>query len=374
MRRLTAVQEKTIERFAKALIDEQNRRVLIPPMGDHEGFWFGGGSVVEGADGRLCLSGRYRNPGDSRHGVGKGERGLELAVFESRDRGASFQKLLSFSKKDLSRDGAEVISIEGSSLLLLDGRVELYVSTEKNGRNYPSELSSFQKPGTGIWSIDLLSAPRFEDLKSAQVEKVVASDEPTRLHVKDPVVLPMANGDTYLFYCTHPFSWSSTNSALAIRPAGASRFGASRHDLLDRGAAWDVAISRITGFLELPLVGIFRNGPPVTLVFYDGGECLRNHSAHPMGVERPRGYSCEELGGLGYVVDQDFSEVIRLSETAPYFVSPWGTGASRYASALLTAESVWAFWEQSQQSGAQPLVSNTLEMGRVEELLSANGG
>ena len=50
------------------------------------GFWFGGGNMVQDHDGTLWLVGRYRNHGDSRTGLGAGERGLELALFRSDDR------------------------------------------------------------------------------------------------------------------------------------------------------------------------------------------------------------------------------------------------------------------------------------------------
>ena len=59
------------------------------------------------------------------------------------------------SKQDLSAH-QEVVSIEGVSLLpslQASGQFELYVSTEKK-ISYPKQLIHFQKPGTGVWSID----------------------------------------------------------------------------------------------------------------------------------------------------------------------------------------------------------------------------
>lgn len=339
-------------------------------MGSEEGYWFGGGNVVQGKDGRVYLCGRYRNPGDSRHGVGKGARGLELALFVSDDGGASYRKLLSFSKAELGVPGGEVVSIEGSALLMLEDRVELFVSTEKNDRTYPQELRSFQKPGTGVWSIDLLSATTIEELKTAKIRRLVASDIPSHLHVKDPVVLQRTNGDTCLFFCTHPFTWASSNTGMAVRPAGSSEFGPPRFDVMKRGDSWDVAITRITGFLEVPREGAFAQGPEVTIVFYDGGECLRNHEQHATGVHRPRGYSCEEIGGLAYLLDHDFDHIHRLSETGPLLVSPWGTGASRYLTSFVQPDRIRVFWEQSQADRSQPLVSSEMSRERVSRLLA----
>ena len=115
MKRLEADKEKRLLAVGAALIDQHECRVVVAPYGKAQGFWFGGGNCVQGADGCLYLSGRYRNPGDSRFGLGKGERGMELAVFASSDEGATFEKVHSFSKEDLSRPGDGVISIEGSA-------------------------------------------------------------------------------------------------------------------------------------------------------------------------------------------------------------------------------------------------------------------
>ncbi len=91
--------QETLERlavFARALVRQEDARVLVPPHEDREGFWFGAGNLVPGPDGALYLVGRYRDAGDSRSGLGAGTRGSELAVFRSDDRARSFRKILSF--------------------------------------------------------------------------------------------------------------------------------------------------------------------------------------------------------------------------------------------------------------------------------------
>ena len=97
----------------RVLIDQERARVIVPPLKPSTGFWFGGGNLVESPDGTLYLSGRYRTYGDSRTGLHVGERGLELAIFESCDRGQTFDKLLSWSKRDLSPAGQPVALYHG---------------------------------------------------------------------------------------------------------------------------------------------------------------------------------------------------------------------------------------------------------------------
>jgi hypothetical protein len=110
--------------LAGALIDQHQARTIVEPYADEPGFWFGGGNMIAADDGNLYIAGRYRNSGDARTGVGKGSRGLELAIFRSLDGGRSFEKIVSFSKDDLNTDGKQVISIV--YLPLGDGLQSLY--------------------------------------------------------------------------------------------------------------------------------------------------------------------------------------------------------------------------------------------------------
>jgi hypothetical protein len=268
-----------------------------------------------------------------------------------------------------------VLSIEGSSLRFDAGGVELFVSSEKEELPYPKGLEAFQKPGTGVWTIERLRAPSVEQLSSAPLEPVIAGMDPQQWHVKDPVVHGAPSGATMLWFCTHPFSWTSSNSAYALRPPGreeeppAASFGPPIYDAFPRGATWDVAVSRITDALDLTTIPGYT-GTPRTLVFYDGAECMREHEQNPNAVSRPRGYSCEEIAGLALFDGEDPGSLRRLSTTAPAFVSPWGTGSSRYIHTFLTESSVVATWQQSQQDGSQPLVLRTLPIKEALSLLS----
>ena len=369
MSRLDHDLEAKLTDFALALVDQQKARIAIQPQQSSTGFWFGGGNMAEDSAGRFYLVGRYRNFGDSRTGLSAGERGLELAIFRSDDRGQSWQKQVSFSKPDLNVGDRCVLSIEGSALYLTEQGVELFVSTEKAGIEYPAEFRSFLKPGAGVWTIERLHASSIDGLKSAAIETVLESADPAVLHVKDPAVYTAANGDLVVLYCTHPYCWSSSNTAYAWRKRGGDQLSESCFDFFPRGFAWDIAITRGTCILDVPRVGAFANRQ-VSLLFYDGGEALRNLDEHENAVKRARGYSCEEIGGVAYFLGGDMSRIYRVSQNKPLFISPYGTGCSRYVDVLSTNEGLYATWQQSQHDLSQPLVLNFVGKDAVAKLLA----
>ncbi len=367
---LDAAKRHNLVQLAKTLLDQESARIVIQPHKRENGYWFGGGNLVASPDGTWYLAGRYRNFGDSRTGLQTGLRGVELAVFASYDHGNTFEKVLSFSKNDLSYPDRPVLSIEGSALHFTHGGVELFVSTEKENVLYPENLRSFHKSRTGIWSIDRLHAKNVRDLAKAPLSPFLSCVDPRFLHVKDPVVYDMVNGGTLLSFCTHPFNWTSSNSGYVIRHSDAEAFSAPNHEFFRRGYTWDVAISRITAWLRVPRRGLFSQDHTLMLAFYDGGESMRNVDQHKKAIKRPRGYSCEEIGGLAWATEKDFSAITRLSINLPMFTSPWGSGSSRYVDVLQTEEGLYATWEQSQPDLSQPLVMNYLGWDEVDRLLA----
>jgi len=327
--------------------------------------------MVEAPDGAFWLCGRYRNAGDSRTGLAAGARGAELALFRSGDRGKSFAKIRSFSKDDLSYGGRQVLSIERCWLLTGAQGVELFVSTEKSGVPYPEGFEAYQKPGTGVWSIDRVAASSIDALDAAGIEPLLAETDPRYCHLKDPLAYNDEAGNTVLMFCTHPYNWSSSNTALAVRPAGAKQFGATDYTFFPRGFCWDVAVSRICGVLPLPPTGIFSQRSPTYLYFYDGAEAIHPREEHDRGVRRPRGYSCEEIGGAAYATADTFPRLNRLHPTGSLFVSPYGTGCSRYTTALQTEEGVYCSWQQSQPDRSQPLVMTFTGREEIKRILSS---
>ena len=357
------------------LLDQHAARTLVPALGEASGYWFGGGNLVQEPSGDLLLCGRYRNPGDARKGTDAGERGLEFSIFRATNPEGPFEKIHSFSKEDLSTEEAPVVSIEGGSLLpSCDGESwELFVSTEKE-IPYPKNLIHFQKPGTGVWSIDCLTGDSSEptSINTEDSSTVLSTSEGGFLHMKDPVAFRTTDGFTQLVFCSHPFSWSSSNTGLATRATDGGAFNLVSNSVLERGPSWDVACVRVTERLSLPQVGILESLPPLSLYFYDGAECLRSLDQNPKAARRPRGYSCEELGGLAWGFDDEFPKLRRISQDFPLFVSPHATGCSRYASASFLADgTLAAAWQQVAVDGSQPLVGHSLQAEEVVRILRA---
>ena len=370
MTKLSKSEELKLSSLSITLVDQQQAKVVVRPLENAPGFWFGAGNMIEWPDGTFYLCGRYRNSGDSRTGLRAGARGAELAVFRSKDRAESFKKILSLSKKDLSYSDREVLSIERCWMLPTDSGVELYVSTEKKGLPYPKGYEEFQKSGTGVWSIDRIKASSIEEIDCSTIHPLLAGTDPRYCHFKDPVAYTDDRGNTMLMFSTHPFNWASSNTALAVRPAGEKEFGGIDFRFFPRGFTWDVAVSRICGILQVPKAGVFMAAPSIYLYFYDGAEGMRDLEEHNMAVKRPRGYSCEELGGAAYCSADSFPAIERLSTTLPFFVSPYGTGCSRYTTALQTEEGVYASWQQSQPDLSQPLVMHLTGREKIEAVLS----
>ncbi len=366
---LNTAAEKRLTCLALAMVNQEKARVIVLPQQQASGFWFGGGNMIESHDGVLYLVGRYRNQGDSRLGVAAGRRGLELAIFELQRPGLSSRKVVSFSKSDLNVGDREVLSIEGSALHWTDDGVELFVSTERANIGYPAGLEQFLKPGTGVWTIEHIKADSIEGLRDAPIETILESRDPCHLHLKDPFLYETPDGDLVLLFCSHPFCWTSSNTGYAIRRRGDAAFGPVNYGVFPRGFTWDVAMTRGTAVVDVPQRGLFCAGR-VSLLFYDGGESVRNLDEHASAVRRPRGYSCEEIGGVAYLLDGDLRRIDRLSKNHPLFVSPWGTGCSRYVDVLRSRDGVFVTWQQSQDDRSQPLVMNFVSNDEIDDLLS----
>ncbi|HSG69431.1 MAG TPA: hypothetical protein VLA12_03405, partial [Planctomycetaceae bacterium] len=60
----------------------------------------------------------------------------------------------------------------------------------------------------------------------------------------------------------------------------------------------------------------------------------------------------------------------RLSRYEPAFVSPFGTGCSRYVDVLIADDGMYVTWQQSQSDFSQPLVMNFVPRAKIEALLS----
>lgn len=363
------LQLEKIRQFCEALMDQQNARPIVQPQEAASGFWFGGGNMIQDSDGHMVTVGRYRNAGDSRTGVASGTRGLELAMFRSTQpstagHNLTFEKLLSFNKSDLNCGDQEVLSIEGSCLRRTDEGFDLFVSTEKANVRYPKELAGFQKPGAGVWTIDVLQAADLNALKNASVRACLQSDQPEHLHVKDPFFWK-SGGETLLGFCSHPFNWSSSNTGYAELNSDGTLNGTPKFEVVSRGTTWDVAMTRGTCILPLSVA----SGDNQSILFYCGGECVRELDQHSTAVSRPRGYSCEEIGGAMLIPHSGPQDAVRISALLPLFISPQGTGCSRYVDVCETVEGFFVTWQQSQADHSQPLVMNFVPREKANHLL-----
>ena len=129
-------------------------------------------------------------------------------------------------------------------------------------------------------------------------------------------------------------------------------------------------MTRITERLPVPRIGAFAELPPISLYFYDGAECVTPHDQSVKGVKRVRGYSCEEISGLAYGFDEEFPTLHRLSEYFPLFISPDGSGCSRYTSVFFNGDEMVATWQRSMPDLSQPLVINRLKKEEIERILA----
>ena len=372
MNSLNPIQQQNLTNLLQSLIDQKAARILIPANQSKPGFWYGGGNMVLDNRGVFWLCGRYRDQGDSRTGTESGKRGLELALWCSDDEAKNFTKIQSWSKANLNKDGQRVISIEGSALhQCRNGSWELFLSTEKKC-SYPEPLKPYQKPGTGIWSIDRIKGESPDKLKTDSLESVLdAYEHPGYLHIKDPVLIDnVTNGQTCLIFSNHPFSWTSGNTGLATRMLDQDCFKVDTWEMVGRGPCWDVASTRITGRFKIPALGNFQVLPKCSVFFYDGAECMNRLDQNIRGFKRPRGSSCEELGGAMLCWDSKFPSMQRLSPLEPLFISPWGTHCSRYVDTLSTPSGIHATWQQTQKDGSQPLVHNFLSTYEIEKILT----
>ena len=172
-----------------------------------------------------------------------------------------------------------------------------------------------------------------------------------------------------LGYCTHPYTWSSSGTAAVRRPEGTNTYEKISDNMLARGPIWDIAAARVTERLAVPKTGAFVDNEDISLYFYDSCECLRQLDENPTAVSRPRGWSCEEIGGIAVGKDSELPAIESISIEEPLFISPYGTGCSRYVATLKTDEGIFVNWQQSQDDLSQPLVGHFVSNSRIAEIL-----
>jgi len=392
--------DQVLVRLTQSMVNQEKAQKLIEPMDHKPGFWFGGGNVVESnvRVGELWLCGRYRNVGDSRKGATAGERGVACAIFRCEAAANAFDLVHYWTKPDLAKAVKEIYSIQSTEIISIEGTClhwnesqqlwQFYISTEKHV-SYPDSVKQYQKHGTGIWSIDRVSARKLEDLAlfskdevpKVLLEPVLSSMNPAYLHFKDPFVYSFihANGRTMngMIFSNAPFSWSSSNTGFAIEDQEKPGYVLVTPEYVSRGSCWDVAETRISCRCAIPAWGKLAKyavvtNPYVYLYFYDGAECITEHKQHSLSINRARGWSSEELGG--FFIECPAETPVRLrrvSEHFPMFISPYGTGSCRYVSACWTSLGLFTCWQQAQEDGSQPLVYTLISSADVKHIIDS---
>ena len=68
-----------------------------------------------------------------------------------------------------------------------------------------THVIDFQKKGTGIWDIDLISASSVEELEVDNIRKALRTDELGSLHIKDPFAFNLNDFKNLTIMINHTF-------------------------------------------------------------------------------------------------------------------------------------------------------------------------
>jgi len=303
---------------------EDSRQVLRPPA---DGFqnWIGACSVLyEGEQDIFYLYYRVRKP--------RPVRGYVCRIARSSD-GEHFEDIWEATNREIGTE-----SIERGSLVKADsGRYRLYMS--------------YVDPETRVWRIDLLEAPRIEELAIEKRVPALLASQTDGVGVKDPVVVRI--GGVWFMFVSHAvprpgerglhetgdaFATGKTKSVtgLAVSPDGRSfSWQGVLLDVQEKG--WDSLMARIGAVL-------YR--PPVFYLYYDGTDTP--HHDYP--------------GRLGLAVSLDLKTVYRLSTDGPVLQSPHATGSLRYLDYARKGDDLYLYYECATPDG-----SNELRMNRVPD-------
>lgn len=311
------------------LFDPATGTTIAEPLSTGKGWWAGAPSALYDAEqGIFYLSYRLRKPRE----LG---RGGETLIAASRD-GIAFETIWRTTKEAFDSP-----SIERCALVKTpQGSYRLYVS--------------FVDPADNRWRIDLLEAPRVEELDPRERRRVLTAADVDGEGVKDPYVF-LLGPCWYMLASYAPKPATLTHDIQGSMHATADVYNtgivksltglASSHDGLHwqwEGAVltppetgWDAYTTRLSAFLY---------SPPAFTGFYDGSA----------GVEG----NYEEQVGLA--VSLDLRHWRRVSVEGPALISPHASGSLRYLDALPVGNAIYYFYEYAREDG-----SHELRMNRV---------
>jgi hypothetical protein len=311
---------------ALSRFDPERATVILQPQNPGPGTWTGcPGVLYEPQQHRFLMSYRQRRP----RGDPATERGWRCAVAVSED-GIRFKDVWAVEKSELGTSSMERFCLLPS----MEGGYQLYLS--------------YVDPFDNRWRIDVLEADTPEAF-DVQVRKPVLTAASTGTEgVKDPYVMRVGPA-LYLFAS---FASAETldrgqraqahatadiyNTGATTHPTGLA-IGLEGHPfewqgpVLGVGAGWDSYQARLNSMVSLP--------GGAWLGFYDGSA-----GAHENYEER-----------CGLVVSHDLRHWTRLTASAPWMVSPHGSGSLRYLDALPVADALWLYYEYARADGAHEL-------------------
>ncbi len=311
---------------ALSKFDPEQSTVVMQPEKSGRGTWTGcPGVLYEPQQHRFLMTYRQRRP----RGNPATERGWRCAVATSED-GIHFEDVWAVEKSELGTSSMERFCL----LPRMEGGYLLYLT--------------YVDPADNRWRIDLVEADTPDAFNVRTAQPVLTAASTGTEGVKDPYALRIGPA-VYLFAS---FASAETldrgqraeahatadiyNTGVTTAPTGlATGLDGRNFDwqglILSVGTGWDRYQARLNSVVPLP------GGAWVG--FYDGSA----------GAEE----NYEERCGL--VISHDLRHWNRLSTSAPWMVSPHGTGSLRYMDAVPVGDELWLYYECARADGAHEL-------------------
>jgi hypothetical protein len=311
---------------ALSRFDPEQSTVIMRPESPGSGTWIGCPGVLhERERRRFLMTYRQRRP----RGDPATERGWRCAVAASDD-GIHFEDVWAVEKSALNTSSMERFCL----LPRMAGGYQLYLS--------------YVDAADNRWRIDVIEADVPEAFDVRTRKPVLTAASTGTEGVKDPYVLRVGPA-VYLFASfasaqtlapRHRARAHATadiyNTGATTHPTGLAiglegRDFAWQSSVLDVGTGWDRYQARLNSLVALP------GGAWVG--FYDGSA----------GADE----NYEERCGLA--LSHDLRHWHRLTASAPWMVSPHGSGSLRYLDAVPVGEELWLYFEYARADGAHEL-------------------